>query len=1215
MQNTLILFLLSLISTTGITQSSAFEIKLKSEKFTPEVMFDFQKELTPQFAELSQKHIYRIIQFYTIPNFTEKEQIAEKGIELLDYIPNKAFYARISNSLSNADLRQLNIRSIVNLGDHQKMSGDLIEEKFPEWAVTGDDVLLNVSYFSKEDKSILIDVLTQDKSKTQGGGQVVDDVERINMITIQYPKSQINDLGKIPLIQWVELVSSPLVPHSRDGLSTTRSNALNTDYVGGRKYDGSGIVVSISDDGLVGPHIDLKGRMTQHTDENDGNHGDMTTGILAGAGNLDPTKKAMAPGVDINIYRISQSIFLSENMHITEAVENFNNLGTIITSTSYGGLAIGEYTNSSQFIDMQLNETPILAHVFSAGNAGTQDSGYGAGPGWGNIAFGFQIGKNVITVGNLDINDELFFTSSRGPAADGRIKPDICALGDGHRTTDENFTYQIGSGTSAASPALAGAVAQLYQAYKEHNNGANPESSLIKAALLNTAEDLGNPGPDYLYGWGKVNSLKAVRIIEDNRYINENIEQGESKIHVISVPDNVSQVRIMTYWADVAGSPMAAVNLVNDINMTVVAPDVTTYNPWILDPTPDPAALAAPATQGVDHLNNMEQVSIDNPIAGDYTVNLDGFAIPEGPQSYYVVYDFIFNEVELTYPLGGEGFVPGEIENIKWDASVGTEMFDLEYSEDGGISFNGIGTVAATERSFAWTVPNTISGGVKVRISRGNSISESDTTFTIAPVPLNLNIVKVCPDTVELNWDPVAGVSKYEISMLGQKYMDSIGVSTSNSFIVTGLNPNNNEWFSVRSIVSESKGRRAIAINKSSGTANCILDIDLELVQVLTNLENLSACQDLENTEITINLNNVGLEASTAININHQIDNGTVITETLNTDLEPGENTDHIINVDMSGLVSGEISIWVEMENDQNPFNDTLVSPYQISNISSSVINTFPYFEGFQSFNECSIDINCEQDECTLDLGWSNLINNDEDDIDWRTDSDGTATSNTGPAVDFDNGTVNGKYLYLEATSCDGKEAIVISPCIDLTDMVVAEAEFAYHMFGNNIGELHVDVITQDGEFIDIINPIIGNQGDVWQLLAIDLTPYVGGIINLRIRGILTFGSRGDIAIDAFTFKASQYPSSTDNLDDLASKIKIYPNPTNGDFRISFSQQLVNQGLNVKIVDAFGRIIHNFETRSNNEDLTINFPGVESGIFFVVVSGENIKVVKKLIKL
>ena len=236
-------------------------------------------------------------------------------------------------------------------------------------------------------------------------------------------------------------------------------------------------------------------------------------------------------------------------------------------------------------------------------------------------------------------------------------------------------------------------------------------------------------------------------------------------------------------------------------------------------------------------------------------------------------------------------------------------------------------------------------------------MSESDTTFTIAQVPTNLNIVRVCPDTVELAWNPVADVSMYEISMLGEKFMDSIGVSTTNSFIVTGLNPNEDDWFSVRSLVSENKGRRAIAINKPPGTVNCILNNDLELLQILTNLENLSGCEDLENTEISVTLNNPALQETSGVSLNVQVDNGAVVTEQLPIILQPGENTDYTFIADMSsGLTDGEISIWVTMENDQNLFNDTLVTPYKISNLSSTVINNFPHFEGFQTFNECSTD-------------------------------------------------------------------------------------------------------------------------------------------------------------------------------------------------------------------------------------------------------------------
>ena len=76
---------------------------------------------------------------------------------------------------------------------------------------------------------------------------------------------------------------------------------------------------------------------------------------------------------------------------------------------------------------------------------------------------------------------------------------------------------------------IAGVSAQLYQAYGDANGGALPPAALIKAALINTANDVGNVGPDYKFGWGIVNALEAVKIIENNQYLSDEISQGKFK--------------------------------------------------------------------------------------------------------------------------------------------------------------------------------------------------------------------------------------------------------------------------------------------------------------------------------------------------------------------------------------------------------------------------------------------------------------------------------------------------------------------------------------------------------------------------------------------------------------------------------------------------------------------------------------------------------------
>ena len=92
---------------------------------------------------------------------------------------------------------------------------------------------------------------------------------------------------------------------------------------------------------------------------------------------------------------------------------------------------------------------------------------------------------------------------------------------------------------------------------------------MIKASLLNSADDFGNVGPDFQYGWGRVNALRALQMIENVQYLSGTISQGQSQTVQVPVPAGVKEVRIMTYWLDYEWSPIAATALVKDPDMTV----------------------------------------------------------------------------------------------------------------------------------------------------------------------------------------------------------------------------------------------------------------------------------------------------------------------------------------------------------------------------------------------------------------------------------------------------------------------------------------------------------------------------------------------------------------------------------------------------------------------------------------------------------------------
>ncbi|MFM7701726.1 MAG: S8 family serine peptidase, partial [Bacteroidota bacterium] len=404
-------------------------------------------------------------------------------------------------------------------------------------------------------------------------------------------------------------------------------------------------------------------------------------------------------------------------------------------------------------------------------------------------------------MGNLRNTDALESSSSRGPALDGRIKPDICANGYNQMSTAPNNTYQTGGGTSAASPSVMGTLAQISHGYRALNNNAVPPTALLKAAILNTAEDLGNPGPDFQFGWGRINALRAMELLQNNRFVTGALAVNDSISHAIEVPANVRQLRVMLYWADRAGIANATRALVNNLDLKVLTPSGATQLPLKLDPSPNTASLNSVAVSGLDSLNNVEQVRINNPVAGTYTARIMGQGIALGPQVYWLVYEWHTDQITMTYPMGGESFVSGETEILRWDATGNTGPFTLQWSSNNGQSWTTIASnLAASVRHYSWVVPSTTSGQIKIRVSSGSVVSESAQPLNISPLVTNIAFPTVCSTSLTLSWSAVTGAGRYIIHRLGARYMDSIGTTTSTTYTVNGTNLGSEDWYAITPI-------------------------------------------------------------------------------------------------------------------------------------------------------------------------------------------------------------------------------------------------------------------------------------------------------------------------------------------------------------------------------------------------------------------------------
>lgn len=765
-----------------------------------------------QNGEVIDGKFYRFLQFLDMPSDAKKASLALMGIELLEYVPQNTFVAAIPASLDVNRLKFLGIRSITPLQAIDKLHETAMTGPYPVWAMQGEKVQLIVKYhqdISPQLADELFGELNEGAFYTYGPNQLKG---------IVVDPGKVREVAELPFVAYVELVPPPDELENIDSRTTTRGNVLDTDNGAGREYDGTGVNVMILDGGIVGPHIDFEGRIasTNTTNGASSTHEDHVSGIVGGAGNLDPWNRGNAPGVEYHVY--------SGTSGFSTFPAPYTNQFVRITQTSLGNGCNAGYTSAAQMMDQQVNTHSSLNHVFSTGNSGTSTCG-NLGTGWRTITGGNKSAKGPIAVGNMTNDDNIAPSSSRGPATDGRLKPDICNIGTDVTSCYPNNTYSTISGTSMAAPGITGVLAQLYHAYRSMNVGADPDGGLMKAILLNTADDFGNPGPDYTYGWGKANGLRAVRVLEDGRYLDSTISQGGTNTHTINIPSGVAKAKIMVYWTDAPASLMAAPALVNNLDMGILDPTLTVQQPWNLDAGPNPsvASVTAPAGTGLDTLNNMEQVEIDNPLNGTYTLTVVGTNVPMGPQKYYVVIEYIRDIIEVTYPVGGESLAPGDQVRIRWDALGNTGSFTVSYTIDNGVNWTNIGTAPAGDRYRDWTVPNNVSGACRVRVTRGTQADISDANFSIIGVPTNLRITQVCQSSTTIEWDPVTGATSYDVFLLGTKYMDVQGSTAMTIFQVNGTNFMQEHWFSVRATVPSgfAVGRRAIAIKSNTGLVGC----------------------------------------------------------------------------------------------------------------------------------------------------------------------------------------------------------------------------------------------------------------------------------------------------------------------------------------------------------------------------------------------------------
>ena len=1079
------------------------------------------KEWQTQASEEIDGRIYRIV------NDAAQIKLDRNypGFRVLEFLPKRAFIISIDrNKIQDAKsyLDKMGSSAVLRIRPEWKMSVNMFKQNIPDWAwLDNTHFKATILYHKDLDHARVMQQLRNQ------GYSILTQKPADQALEVAITPDQIDQLASMPYVSYIEEMDKPGEPENSTARTNHRVNYLQADFPGALSFDGSGVTVGHGDDGPLGAHVDFTGRTSGLIGSNGGDHGDHVAGTIFGAGNKDPRGRGMAPGAHIHYADYP------DNLQFVDS--DYNNHGVRITSSSYSNGCGAGYTanpvTGSRTMDMDVMQNPPMMHVFSAGNAGSSSCGYGVAgssggvQGWGNITGGHKAAKNVVTVANVTRVDALASSSSRGPAADGRIKPDVAAVGTQvYSTTDlpAPHGYTQKTGTSMACPGVSGAMATLYEAYRSYNSGQDPESALIKAIVQNTADDLGNAGPDFRYGYGRINIRRAHEVLAAGNYLLDSIGSGTNS-HTIAVPSgNISEVRVMLLWPDPPTFPSAGPDLVNDLDLDV-SQGSSSYDPWVLNPFPSAFTLNQAAIRGRDSLNNMEQVTFSNPGSGDLTVDVTAFNIPSGTQRYYLVYEFVKDEMLVTFPAGGEGFSPTRNEYLRWDAPDGSGSFRIDYSTDGGSTWTLINSnVFSGQRYLNWNVPNVTTDQAKIRVIRGQDTAVSPGTFVITNEPTNFSVYSSCPDSLTLTWDAVPNVTGYQVYALGQKYMDSVGYTTDTFFVVNSNNPTSvDDWYSVASVINGKPGERIIAIQKAPGTFNCQLSEDLLASDLISPIPGVTPdCFPTNSVPVEVRLINNGLNDIYSFTANYRFNGGPVVSNTVSDTILVGQTMDYEFPGSSLNLMVGnnyDIDVWITYSNDQNPYNDSISE--SISVVVGNSKN-MPYFNNFEGFGFCSTASDCGNTNCGLNDGFRNLNNATIDDIDFRVNNGSTPSNGTGPFIDANPGTSAGRYAYLEASNgCDSSLAILLSPCLNIdTTAGQPMVEYSYHMAGADMGILRVDLVTESGVVTNVVPPVVGNQGTQWQTGQIDLTPWKGETVMVRFRGQTGFGFRADLALDNFKF-------------------------------------------------------------------------------------------------
>ncbi|MDZ7778150.1 MAG: S8 family serine peptidase [Bacteroidales bacterium] len=640
--------------------------------------------------------------------------------------------------------------------------------------------------------------------------------------------------GTVIELQSISENGQPLyyITHNADAAESVSTNEVYSGGAAGLSLDGTNMIAGEWDaDDVLTTHQEFTNTGASRITDMDGsngtsNHATHVAGTILGGG-VEAQSRGMAYNARLHAYDWN-----NDYSEMADAAAG----GLLISNHSYGYISgwywngsnwewygdetisdeedyhFGFYGDQAQLWDQIAYDAPYYLIVKSAGNDrgdGPSDGEYpqdGGDDGYDCIGWQGN-SKNILTVGATqdvpggysgDPNDvEMTSFSSWGPSDDGRIKPDISANGHSLYSSSDggDGSYTSMSGTSMSAPSTTGSSLLLQEHYNDLN-GSYMRAATLKALAIHTADETGpHPGPDYMFGWGLLNTQTAAEVISNDEVSSliqeESLSDGDSFTQDVAVPGTDPLV-VTIVWTDPPGTPVSFQldptdpMLINDLDLTINdGSSKTSWYPYVLDGQ-NPANAA---TKEVNDVDNVEKIVVDSPSAGTYTIEvshkgtLDG-----GSQNFSLVVSGIDDATKPSLTTASVGSITsssaisgGEVTSnggatvntrgVSWSTSPDPTLNNF-YTDDGTGEGSFVSNITGLEpntqyyvRAYATNWVGTSYGDEETFVTNFGTLTwsgDTDSDITTAS-----NWIELTSPTGDYNISIPSGTSNYPILQNG----------------------------------------------------------------------------------------------------------------------------------------------------------------------------------------------------------------------------------------------------------------------------------------------------------------------------------------------------------------------------------------------------------------------------------------------------------------